>query len=93
MWWPEHNKCISDALTVEPGKWEGATLHKWGQGQVRTPILYATDEQHVVLDPFVGSGTILESAKNLNRRAIGIEIEPKYCEIAVKRLRQEVLAF
>lgn len=54
-------------------------------------LIQYSDTSGMVLDAYAGSGPVLQAAKELGRRAVGIEIEPKYCEIAVKRLRQEVL--
>lgn len=54
-------------------------------------ISKSTDHGDLVLDPFAGSGSTLRAAKDAGRRAIGVEVERRYCDVVVRRLRQETL--
>jgi site-specific DNA-methyltransferase (adenine-specific) len=69
--------------------------HRWHKNEKPVNLMvrlisWLTDTG-VILDPFMGSGTTLRAAKDLGRKAIGIEIDESYCEIAARRMGQEVL--
>ena len=88
--WADDNKAV-------PNIWRGSKPRNGEHPNVKPVgmVEYFVSLQSlpgdVVLDPFMGSGTTLRAAKNLNRRAIGIELDERYCEIAARRMRQEVL--
>jgi site-specific DNA-methyltransferase (adenine-specific) len=60
-------------------------------GWMMWAVTLASRPGEMILDPFCGSGTTLAAAKQCGRRAIGIELEERYCELAVRRVRQGAL--
>lgn len=89
----EKTELHPESIISVPGGKTNSQLHPTEKPVELFAYLLRTYPAAVTVDPFVGSGTTLVAAKQLNRRAIGIEINERYCEIAANRLRQEVLQF
>lgn len=68
----------------------GSTEHKasYPLELLRIPVDSTTPDNGVVLDPFMGSGTTLQYARMKGHRSIGIELNPEYCELAVKKIKE-----
>ena len=70
------------------GNFEERTEHpaQYPEKLIERIVLAGTNENDIVLDPFMGSGTTAVVAKKLNRKYLGYETMPEYCEIANNRL-------
>lgn len=90
--WADKDRAVSNIMRVVPTRADHHPNEK-PLALVRKFVALTTAPSELVLDPFMGSGTTLRAAKDLGRRAIGIELDERYCEVAAERLRQRVLPF
>lgn len=85
MAWANKDTAVSNIISLYPPKNRMHPNEK-PKSLVGRFIEWTTEQGDTVLDPFLGSGTTLLVAQSMNRKAIGIELDEKYCEIAAKRL-------
>lgn len=89
---PDVIKSASSGKELDQRKRWGHPCPKPEDGWKRIMLRVSPSEGETIIDPFAGSGTTLDVAKYTGRKAIGVELSERYCEIAANRLGQEVLA-
>jgi DNA modification methylase len=96
--WTNVDRKSVKKVTVQYNGLLGKEQHRWHPTQKPLKLLHWCVDHYSavgdrILDPFMGSGTTLRAAKDLGRKAVGIEIEERYCEVAAKRMEQSTLGF
>lgn len=101
----KYYRSVNNMRGANPGNvWEFSHMHYCNKNRKKHPtqkpeglyermILASSNEGDTILDPFLGSGTLLRVCQQTNRNGIGIEINPEYVEMAKERLSEEFMGF
>lgn len=101
----KYYRSVNNMRGANPGNvWEFSHMHYCNKNRKKHPtqkpeglyermILASSNEGDTILDPFLGSGTLLRVCQQTNRNGIGIEINPEYVEMTKERLSEEFIGF